>query len=94
MLNTINIKNHKKFFMILNDFVVENFSLFANIFKIKGFYFCVKGKIGLSGNAKKKKLFFKKGLLKVSAKNFKIDNQRFFIKTNCGSLGINMILTY
>lgn len=80
--------------MILNDFVIENFSNFFNIFNIKGFYFCVKGKIGLSGNAKKKKIFFKKGLLKVSSKNFKIDNQRFFVKTNCGSLGINIILTY
>jgi len=80
--------------MILNDFVVENFSLISSNFNVKGFYFCVKGKIGLSGNAKKKKLFFKKGLLKVSSKNFKIDNQRFYIKTNCGSLGINTILTY
>lgn len=81
-------------FIFLNDFVVENFIMLSNIFKIKGFYFCVKGKIGLSGNAKKKKFFFKKGLLKISSKNFKIDNQRFFIKTNCGSLGINIVLTY
>ena len=93
-MNNINIKNHKKFFVILNEFIVDNFTIFSSLFNIKGFYFCVKGKIGMSGNAKKKKFFFKKGLLKVSSKNFKIDNQRFFIKTNCGSLGVNVILTY
>ena len=93
-LNIISVKNHKKLFTIINDFIIDNFSLLSILFSIKGFYFCVKGKIGLSGNAKKKKFFFKKGLLKVSSKNFKIDNQRFFVKTNCGSLGVNIILSY
>lgn len=93
-LNVINIKNHKKFFVLLGDFFTDNFSLFSILFGIKGFYFNVKGKIGLSGNAKKKFFFFKKGSLKVSSKYSKIDNQRFFIKTNCGSLGVNTILTY
>ena len=80
--------------MILNDFVVENFSLISSNFNVKGFYFCVKGKIGLSGNAKKKKILFKKGKLNISSKNTKIDNQRFFIKTSCGSLCVNIILSY
>ena len=94
MLNILSVKNHKKFFTILNDFIVDNFSILSMLFNIKGFYFCVKGKIGLSGNAKKKIFFFKKGVLKISSKNVKIDNQRFFVKTNCGSLGVNIILTY
>ena len=94
MLNNINIKNHKKFFVILNDFVSDNFNFLSVLFQIKGFYFCVKGKIGLSGNAKKKKFFFKKGLLKISSKSLKIDSQRFNIKTSCGSLGLNVILSY
>jgi hypothetical protein len=48
----------------------------------------------MSGNAKKKKILFKKGKLNISSKNTKIDNQRFFIKTSCGSLGVNIILSY
>jgi ribosomal protein S3 len=78
----------------MGDFFSDNFFLFSVLFGIKGFYFCVKGKIGLSGNAKKKFFFFKKGSLKISSKYSKIDNGRFFIKTNCGSLGINTILSY
>lgn len=93
-LDDMNVKNHKKFFVILSDFVSDNFNYFSNNFKILGFYFIVRGKIGLSGNAKKKRFYFKKGLINVSSKKSKIDFQKFNIKTNCGSLGINIIISY
>jgi len=94
MLDEMNIKNHKKFFVILSDFISDNFIYFFNNFKILGFYFFVRGKIGLSGNAKKKRFSFKKGLINISSKKSKIDFQKFNIKTNCGSLGISIIMSY
>ena len=94
ILNSLNLINHKKFFNVFHDIINENFELLSNNLNINGFYFCVKGKIGLSGNAKKKKFFFKNGFLKISSKNSKLEVQKLEVKTNCGSLGINIILAY
>lgn len=87
-------KNHKKFFSIFFDFISENFDYFHNNLNIGGFYFLVKGKISLSGNAKKKKSSIKKGFIKVSSNYSKIDLKKFNIKTDCGSFGITIILNY
>ena len=94
IIGIIDINNHKKFFIIFQEIIFDNFNLFFDVLKIKGFYFCVKGKIGFTGNAKKKIFFFKKGKFKLSSKKLKIDNQIFNIKTDSGSLGFNIILSY
>lgn len=85
---------HKKFFMIIQEIFIENFDLFYNELQIKGFFMCVRGKIGLSGNAKKKFFFIKKGVFRLSSKKLKIDNQIFNVKTDSGSLGFNLIISY
>ena len=55
MLKLVGLRKHKKFLNIFIAVISTFSSIFLNTLKIKGFFFKVKGKIGLSGNAKKKK---------------------------------------
>ena len=70
------------------------FESYRDIFKIKGFYFLLKGKIGVTSNAKKKTVKFVIGSSNKSKKNQKMDFQQSVVKSLSGSLGVSMILTY
>ena len=90
----LELQFHKRFFNIFNEIINDNFNYFKDLFKIKGFYCCVKGKIGLTGNSKKKVFLIKRGKLNTSSKKIKIDNQKFFLKTDSGVIGLNIMLSY
>lgn len=84
-------KNFLTFFkMVINDI----FESYKNTAKIKGFYFIIKGKVGVTSNAKKKTIKFVIGSLNKSTKSQKIDFQQSVVKSISGSLGVSMILTY
>jgi hypothetical protein len=74
----------------MND-IFENYK---NTFKIKGYYFLLKGKVGVTSNAKKKTVKFIIGSSNKSKKNQKMDFQQGVVKSLSGSLGVSMILTY
>ncbi len=52
-LSQINLKNHKKFLNLFISVLKNNVNDYQNFLKINGF-FKIKGKIALTGNAKKK----------------------------------------
>lgn len=94
MLDIIFFKDHRKFLNTLFTILVKHSGIFLNTLKINGFFISVKGKISVAGNGKKKKSFLKIGRLYKSTKAMRIDHKQSCIKTNYGSLGINMMLSY
>lgn len=84
-------KNFLTFFkMIINDI----FETYKNTFYLKGFYFIIRGKVGVTSNAKRKTIKFVIGSLNKSTKSQKIDFQQNVVKSISGSLGVSIILTY
>jgi len=94
MLTLINLNNHKKFLNLFQNTLLEFSSIFLTSLQIKGFFFKIKGKIGLTGNAKKKQNKIRIGRLYLSSKLHKIVCEKNISKTHYGVLGFVMILTY
>jgi len=94
ILIKITLLNHKKFILFFEKFISRNWLIISQLYNITGFFFKIKGKINLLGNAKKKKMFFKLGKLNLSNKNLKLDSKLNIVKTHSGTLGFIIILSY
>ena len=70
------------------------FESYKDMFQIKGYYFIIKGKIGVTSNAKKKTVKFIVGSLHKSNKSLKLDFQQNVVKSLSGSLGVSMFISY
>jgi len=69
-------------------------SSLSNFFKIKGFLFDIRGKVSVSGNAKKRHLSVKYKCYGFTKIQLKAEQVKFLIRTNTGVLGVTMVLTY
>jgi hypothetical protein len=93
-MERIPFKRHKKLLSVFK-FVVNTYSttlLYSN--KVKGFFFDIRGKVGVSGNAKKRHFSFYSGKYSKTTKNSKFDYQHNIIRTFTGALGVTFILFY
>jgi hypothetical protein len=61
-------KRHKKILSILFDVLKKNKNL-LDLLKIKGFFFDIRGKVGVSGNAKKRHMIFSMGKISTTTQN-------------------------
>jgi hypothetical protein len=93
-LEKIHFKFHKNFLKSLNFFIFKFFYFFKKKFKITGFFLDVRGKVSVSGNAKKRHFFIKKGALSKSKKNNKFFTLQNQVKTSTGLLGLTYMLTH
>nr|YP_010632207.1 ymf64 [Cryptocaryon irritans]WBP62323.1 ymf64 [Cryptocaryon irritans] len=70
------------------------FSMKLNFFGCEGISFFIKGKFGIKGNAKKKKIFFKFGKSSLSKKKIKINFEQKQIFTKTGVLGFGFFIYF
>ena len=87
-------KNHKKFLMFFQNFVKRYANVFIDVLKIKGFFFDIRGKVGVTGSSKKRHISFKIGNLGKSNKNSKIEFNQNLVRTYSGVLGVTYVLSY
>ena len=72
-IEAINIKLHKKLFLGLKKLIKDVYYPVFNYLGVLGFFFNIKGKIGVSGSAKKKRYFFFYGKHSITKRILKID---------------------
>jgi hypothetical protein len=65
-LEISHFKKHKKILSILFDVLKKNQNIFS-IMKINGFFFDIRGKVGVSGNAKKRHTSFTLGKIATTS---------------------------
>lgn len=94
LMETLNFKNHKKFINFFQNFISKYSGLFIDVLQIKGFFFDIRGKVGVTGSSKKRHIFFKFGSLSKSSKDFKINYNQNLVRTYSGVLGLTYILCY
>ncbi len=90
----IDFKNHKKFLSSFKFVILNYYSFFLGQNNIGGFYFDIRGKVGVTGDAKKRHFSFYSGNFSKTSKKNKFDYQFDIVKTNTGALGITMYLSY
>jgi ribosomal protein S3 len=79
---------------LFKELLVDHSYIYIEALGIKGFFFDIRGKVGVTGNSKKRHFFFRIGKTSISTRTFKIDHQQRVVKTATGSLGLTMILSY
>ena len=90
----MHFKLHRKFFYIFKIVFQKYFLLYGKDFGCLGFYFKVKGKIGLGGNSKKKRNIIKIGKFSLTTKKLKIKYDQGQIRTYSGTLGVEFLISY
>lgn len=94
MMPTFKLKHHKKLISGIK-LILENHDVFFKSFLgINGFFWKVKGKLSITGNAKKRNAIVKFGSVSLSSKHIKLDYEEGEIKTKVGVLGYKMFLSY
>ena len=90
----MHFKLHRKFFYVFKIVFQRYFLLYFKYFGCLGFYFKVKGKIGLGGNSKKKRNIIKIGKFSLTSKKLKIKYDQGQIRTYSGTLGVEFLISY
>ncbi len=93
-LDSVHFKKHKGYFLfffrILTKYIVPNF----DILRVKGVKLIFKGKLAKGGNARKRTMFYKRGLYSLSNKLLSINMNKWDIWTKTGSVGCTMQIFY
>lgn len=90
----IGFLKHKKLISALKHIISINSDFFLYKNTVRGFFFDIRGKVGVTGNAMSRHMYFYVGDFTRTSKKYKFDYQFDIVKTHTGSLGITMYLTY
>lgn len=90
----VKLKHHKKLISGLKLILEKNESIFTRYLHLNGFFFKIKGKISVTGNAKKRNSIIRFGSINLSSKYLKLEYDEGEIRTKVGILGYKMFLSY
>jgi ribosomal protein S3 len=60
---------------------------------VRGFFFDIRGKVGVTGNAKKRHFFFKEGKSSFTEKRLKLSYYQDLVRTKTGVLGVTLAIS-
>jgi ribosomal protein S3 len=90
----IRLKYHKLLIKGLKNIIEQNKGIFQSHLGINGFFLKIKGKISVTGNAKKRSTTVRFGSIDISTKCKKFEYEEGEIHTKVGVLGYKMFLSY
>ncbi len=93
-MERIQFEKHRKFLSVFKHIVSKFPKALMKKNKVKGFFLDVRGKVGVTGDAKKRNFFVSVGKRSKTTKNSKYDYQQGIVRTETGALGITMIMYY
>ncbi len=93
-MNRVYFKNHKKFLIVFKSVVTRFFYLFFKDLNFKGFFFDIRGKVGVTGNAKKRHFSIKFGRFSHSRKSLRLNMFQNLVKTKTGVLGLTLVISF
>lgn len=93
-MEPLNIKLHKKVLYGIKKLIRDVFKPVFNLLGVKGLFLTIKGKLGVSGNAKKRRYFFFFGVHSITTRVLKMDCKFTTISTYTGVLGMKFIIFF
>ncbi len=94
ILEKSNIKLHKKLFLGLRKLIKDFFKPLFSFFGVLGIFFNIKGKIGVSGSAKKRRYYFYFGKHSITSRSIKVDLKFSPVWTFTGTLGFSFLVFF
>lgn len=93
-MERIQFRNHKKFLTVFKFIITSYSDLFIYKNNVGGFFFDIRGKVGVAGNAKKRHFSFNEGRFSKTTKLSKFDYQQQIVRTFTGALGVTMVMYF
>jgi len=93
-MERVYFKNQKKLLRFLKFLFRSTFKYFYKSLNTKGFFFDIRGKVGVTGNAKKRHFFFKEGLCSFSRKKLRLVFHQDLVRTKTGVLGVTFAIAH
>ena len=90
----LNIKMHKKLILGLKKLIKDLFKPVFNFLGVVGVFFNLKGKIGVSGSAKKRRYYFYFGKHSITTRDLKVDLKFLPVWTFTGSMGFSFFIFF
>ena len=94
ILHTLIIWDHKKFFTFFFNIISEQMYPLFNYFSLTGFRILIKGKVGVGGNSRKRKMMLKLGKVTTTNTNVNTYSMNTWLNTKTGALGIKITVLY
>lgn len=94
VVEKLNIKLHKKFFSSLKKLIYDLYKPIFSYLGLLGLLVSIKGKLGVSGSAKKRRYFFHFGQHSITNKTIRFDANHTQIWTFTGTLGFTFLLFF
>lgn len=92
-MEKLELRKHKKIVKIIQS-TLQKYEFFFKLTGVTGFYFDIRGKLGVSGNAKKRHYAFSVGLISSTQKSLKLKFCQTTIRTDTGVMGVNFLISY
>lgn len=93
-MKKIELPKHKNFIKVFKFILLKYWFFFCKTTQILGFRFEIRGKIGVTGNAKKKNTGFFFGSSGFSKKKHRLELRQGLVNTETGILGLTFILAF
>jgi len=94
VLERTKLKLHKKALIGLRKLLGKFFNAYHKCFNLLGLFFNIKGKLGVTGNAKKRRYFFYFGWHNITKRTLRIDLKHVSVWTQTGTLGFTFYLFF
>lgn len=93
-MEKISLKNHKKLLNLLKLVFTRYFNIFFTKLNILGIFFDIRGKLGVTGSAKKRHFKINFGSSSSTTKQSKINYNQSIVRTNTGVLGVTFCIYF
>lgn len=94
VMERINLRSHKKFLSLLKLVLVRYYNYFFSGLRVLGVFFDVRGKLGVTGSAKKRHIKIGSGAYSSTTKKNKISLSQTIVRTSTGVLGITFCIFF
>ena len=93
-MENLPLKTHRKFLNLVKVSVLKYFKFLMYKLKIFGFFFDVRGKIGVTGDAKKRTYNITSGRWGYNDRSLKLNLRKNIVRTETGVLGVTFCLFF
>lgn len=93
-MERIQFEKHRQFLRVVKHILFHHTDVLLESNGIKGFFLDVRGKVGVTGDAKRRNFYVSVGKRSRTTKNSKFDYQNGIVRTETGALGITMVIYY
>lgn len=93
-MEKIYLKNHKKILNLLKLILTRYYNFFFLQFNVLGIFFDIRGKLGVTGNAKKRHFGINAGTYSSTKKQMKINFNQSVVRTSTGVLGVTFCIFF